>query len=150
MIESCIRNVVGWCCDHDSGVSRWFSVQQTGHACAPSPKFPQARGFAVSPLQTVIDRMIDMVTEDGPVGTYCLLVGVAPATDAHWPDGKRVYRWCDVAQSRRIPNTMVVLAPSPSNDERFEYQGEIATGRITRTTLWPTSESSGRIALGAE
>ncbi len=90
----------------------------------------------MSPLQTLIDRMIDMATENGPVGVYCLLLGVSPATDPSWSDGKRVYRWCEVGQSRLVPNSMVVLAPSPANGRRVEYQGRIATGEITRTDLW--------------
>lgn len=110
----------------------------------------QGKDDGMSALQTVIDRMIDMVTENGPVGTYCLNLGVTPATDAHWPDGKRVYRWCEIAQSRRVPNTMVVLAPSPANEDRFEYQGDIPTGQITRTTLWPKRIPLGRAAIGAE
>jgi len=45
---------------------------------------------------------------------------------------------------------MVVLAPSPANEDRFEYQGDIPTGQITRTTLWPKRIPLGRAAIGAE
>jgi hypothetical protein len=89
-------------------------------------------------LQILIDLMIDQALERDPAGSYTILLGAAPATEMDWATGKKVYRWCPVAQSRLIPNYTVVLAPSPDNartGDLVEYQGRILNGSVTRLTL---------------
>ena len=89
-------------------------------------------------LQLLIDRMIDQAQEVDPEGSYNILIGAAPATEADWPEGKKVYRWCPVVQTRLVPNYVVVLAPSPDNlrsSDLFEYHGGIPNGDVTRHTI---------------
>ena len=89
-------------------------------------------------LQFVIDRMIDQAHEVDPAGTYSILIGNAPATKLEWVRGKKVYRWCQVAQTRLVPNYAVVLAPSPDNlrnGDLIEFRGHILDGHVTRHTI---------------
>jgi len=89
-------------------------------------------------LQLLIDRMIDQAHEVDPVGTYSILIGHAPATELEWARGKKVYRWCQVVQTRVVPNYAVVLAPSPDNlrnSDLIEFHGHILDGDVTRHTI---------------
>ena len=89
-------------------------------------------------LQLVIDRMIDQAVEVDPGGTYSILIGTAPATELEWVRGKKVCRWCQVVQTRLVPNYAVVLAPSPDNlrnSDLFEFHGHILDGHVTRHTI---------------
>lgn len=89
-------------------------------------------------LQILIDRMIDQAQDVDPRGSYNILIGVAPATEKDWTEGKKVYRWCPVVQTRLVPNYVVVLAPSPDNfrgSDLIEYHGQIPTGDVTRHTI---------------
>jgi len=89
-------------------------------------------------LQQLIDRMIDQAHETDPGGIYNILLGTRPATEKDWPKGKRVYRWCPVAQTKLVPNYVVVLAPSPDNlkgGDLYEYHGRILNGDVTRHTV---------------
>lgn len=89
-------------------------------------------------LQFLIDRMIDQAVEIDPEGSFNILIGNAPVTDLNWPDGKKVYRWCLVAQTRLVPNYLVVLAPCPDNfrhGDLVEFHGSIPNGDITRHTI---------------
>ncbi|TXN28923.1 amino acid adenylation domain-containing protein [Lacisediminihabitans profunda] len=85
-------------------------------------------------LTTIIDRMIDQAQQSDPLDTYSVLLGTAPVTATTWVKGKKVYRWFPVAQSRLIPNYLVVLAPSPDNyrtGDLLEFHGRIDNGQIT-------------------
>ena len=89
-------------------------------------------------LQTLIDRLIEQAQQFDPEGAYSILVGKAPATDLEWVEGKKVYRWCPVIQTRLVPNYTVVLAPSPDNfrnSDLVEFHGRILNGDITRYTI---------------
>lgn len=89
-------------------------------------------------LQILIDRMIDQAREVDPEGAYSILIGAAPATETDWAEGKKIYRWCPVVQSRLVPNYVVVLAPSPDNfrsSDLVEYHGQIPNGDVTRHTI---------------
>jgi hypothetical protein len=89
-------------------------------------------------LQVLIDRMIDQAHEIDPGGSYNILIGKAPATDTNWAEGKKVYRWCPVVQTRLVPNYVVVLAPSPDNlrhSDLLEFHGRILNGDVTRHTI---------------
>ncbi|MCY7325063.1 MAG: hypothetical protein LH605_02915 [Microbacteriaceae bacterium] len=89
-------------------------------------------------LQLLIDRMIDQAHEVDPGGTYSILIGKAPATELEWVRGKKVYRWCQVVQTRLVPNYAVVLAPSPDNlrnSDLIEFHGHILDGDVTRHTI---------------
>ncbi|MBG6054588.1 hypothetical protein IWX81_000978 [Salinibacterium sp. CAN_S4] len=89
-------------------------------------------------LQRLIDRMIDQAQESDPDGAYVLMLGRRPATEKDWPSGKKIYRWCPVAQSKLVPNYLVVLAPSPDNlraADLFEYHGRVLSGAVTRHTV---------------
>ncbi|MCY7286801.1 MAG: hypothetical protein LH624_00735, partial [Cryobacterium sp.] len=47
-------------------------------------------------------------------------------------------RWCQVVQTRLVPNYAVVLAPSPDNlrnSDLIEFHGHILDGDVTRYTL---------------
>ena len=89
-------------------------------------------------LTTLIDRMIDAAFEHDPLDTYSILLGTAPVTETDWVRGKKIYRWFPVAQSRIIPNYLIVLAPSPDNyrsGDLLEFHGHIENGQITRFTV---------------
>jgi hypothetical protein len=89
-------------------------------------------------LQTLVDRLIEQAQQFDPEGSYSILVGKAPATDSEWVEGKKVYRWCPVIQTRLVPNYTVVLAPAPDNFRRsdlVEFHGRILNGDITRYTI---------------
>ena len=82
--------------------------------------------------------MIDQAQQNDPLDTYSVLLGTAPLTATEWVKGKKVYRWFPVAQSRLIPNYLVVLAPSPDNyrsGDLLEFHGRIEDGQITRFTV---------------
>jgi hypothetical protein len=86
-------------------------------------------------LQQLIDRMIDQAQEADSGGTYSLLLGTRPATEKEWIKGKKVYRGCSVAQTKYVPNYVVVLAPSPDNlgsGDLYEFHGRILNGEVTR------------------
>lgn len=89
-------------------------------------------------LQQLIDRMIDQAASRDPDGKYNILVGADPTTELDWVHGKTVYRWCPVIQSRLVPNSVVILAPAPSNlrsHDLVEYRGGIRNGDVTRHTI---------------
>ncbi|MBC7725829.1 MAG: hypothetical protein H7146_13970 [Burkholderiaceae bacterium] len=89
-------------------------------------------------LQKLLDRMIDLTRERDPDGAYCVLVGTAPVTDAAWVHEVTSYRDLAVAQSRLVPNYLVVIAPSPGHPaggEVVELQGDIPSGQVTHHTV---------------
>jgi hypothetical protein len=89
-------------------------------------------------LQELIDQMVDQAQKVDPEGAYVILLGRRPTTDKDWPTGKKIYRWCPVAQSRIVPNDTVVLAPSPDNlrgASLYEFHGRIPSGAVTRHTV---------------
>jgi hypothetical protein len=89
-------------------------------------------------LQTLVDRLIEQAHQFDPEGSYNILIGKAPPTDSEWVEGKKVYRWCPVIQTRLVPNYTVVLAPTPDNFRRsdlVEFHGRILNGDITRYTI---------------
>lgn len=89
-------------------------------------------------LQHLIDRMIDQANESDPEGSYNILIGTIPATETGWVEGKKIYRWCPVIQTRLIPNYVVVLAPCPDNlrhHDLVEYRGGIPNGDVAQHTI---------------
>ena len=87
-------------------------------------------------LETILDRMIDQATMEDASADYTILLGVAPLTDTHWAEGRKAHRWFPVAQTRLVPNYLVVLAPSPGNgNQLFELHGRIDDGEVTRHTV---------------
>lgn len=85
-------------------------------------------------LQNLIDNLLDLASEEEPAGSYCLVLGLSPTGAATWAIGKQVYRSYPVVQSRLVPNSMVVLAPAPTNDPLIEFQGWVPTGETHRSS----------------
>lgn len=86
-------------------------------------------------LKELIDLMIDQAKEHDLLNTYVIVVGAHPETDSGWVRGKKVYRWFPIAQSRLVPDDLVVLLPSPDNyrtGDLVEFHGHLAVGRIVR------------------
>lgn len=86
-------------------------------------------------LKDLVDQMIDQAKEHDLLNTYVIVIGAHPQTDNGWVKGKKVYRWFPVAQSRLVPDDLVVLVPSPDNyrtGDLVEFHGHLAIGQIIR------------------
>jgi len=97
-------------------------------------------------LKELIDQMIDQAKEHDLLNTYVIVLGAHLQTDDGWVKGKRVYRWFPVAQSRLVPDDLVVLLPSPDNfrtGNLVEFHGYLSLGQIIRHDIRIHEDSGG-------
>lgn len=95
-------------------------------------------------LPALIDQMIGLAHDHEPAAAYTILSGVNPIRGADWIAGKKVYQFFPVAQTRVIPDNLVVLAPAPDNARLGlvrEFHANLTSGLITAISD-PTTDTT--------